>query len=243
MYSSFVVKLKNIGSEIEIKYPAKYFYELFLEGIKTLNKESFNVSKILGKKEELVILKEGESFFVRISSFSNEAFELISQEIFKYKLLSIPFFHFEILGFSGGDKGLWGKNIESINIEDKFSLDFYSPILFKFGDSFIEKFDKLLFLKSLEKKAGLLKKYSINKIADKIGIEARNERKVKVNYNKNFTFGIRGNIVFDIENLEYYEKEYLRQLIKIGYYTRSGYMNELGYGMYSIGGIDEGSSI
>lgn len=230
MYGSFVVKFKNLGDRLEIPFPSIYFKEFFLDNIKELS-SCFKVN-ILKTRINNIEIETEEAFFLRISYFEEEAFIKLSQELFKYKLLKLPFFQFEILSFVSKNK--WNEKFDDINIEDQLILDFYTPYVAKFGDNFVTEFNAYLFLNSIYKEENIDNKFNLKKISNKIKIETLELFEKRVNFDANFGFGIKCIIKLDFSDLSYYDKEFIKNLIKIGYYKGSGYRKDLGYGMYLV---------
>lgn len=230
MYGSFVVKFRNLGDKLEIPFPSIYFKEFFLDNIKELS-ECFKIN-ILRTRINNIEIETEETFFLRISYFEEEAFIKLSQELFKYKLLKLPFFQFEISSFLSTSK--WNRNFNELIIEDQVTLDFYTPYVTKFGDNFVTEFNPYLFFNNICKDEKLSKETNLKKISNKIRIETLELIEKRVNFDINYGFGIKGLIKMDLSDLSYYDKEYIKNLIKIGYYKGAGYKKELGYGMYLI---------
>ncbi|MBN2837222.1 MAG: hypothetical protein JXM74_00525, partial [Fusobacteriaceae bacterium] len=136
MNGSFIVKFKNIGDNLEIDFSSIYFKEKFLEKIDNLS-DNFKIN-ILNKRPDNISIKKDEEFFLRISYFEEAIFTKLSQELFKYRLLKLPFFQFEVLSFVS--KSRWNKNFDEINIEDQVFIKFYTPYVSKFGDNFVTEF-------------------------------------------------------------------------------------------------------
>lgn len=235
MYGSFVVKFRNIAEDIEIDFPSIYFRDL-IENLYLISKNDFKIN-ILKKRENSCIIKVDEEFFLRITYFNDEIFTKLSQELFKLKLIKLPFFNYHIVNFiSSGDKNLWGKTYSDLVISDNFTIDFYTPLLTKFGDTFVTEFEPILFFNSIYKENQSLGKFNIKKIMKKLDFQVRDAGECKVKLNRNFGFGFKGKVDFYIDKLDYYEKEFIRDLIKTAYFTGVGYQKDLGYGMYNIKG-------
>ena len=49
-------------------------------------------------------------------------------------------------------------------------------------------------------------------------------------------------VKLDLSYLSYYDKEFIKTLLRIGYYKGVGYRKDLGYGMYFIEEIDNENS-
>lgn len=230
MNGSFVVKFKNIGDNLEIDFSSIYFKEKFLEKTDNLS-DKFKIN-ILNKRPDNIIIGKDEDFFLRISYFEDEIFTKLSQELFKHKLLKLPFSQFEVLSFVSKSK--WNKNIEEINIEDQVFINFYTPYVSKFGDNFLTEFNPYFFFNSIYKDENRDNELNLKKISNKIRFETLELLEKRVNFDINFGFGIKGIIRLDLSDLSYYDKEFIKTLLKIGYYKGVGYKKELGYGMYFI---------
>jgi hypothetical protein len=233
MIGSFVVKFKNMGEKLDIQLPAVYFKEFFLNEVKNLN-DTFKIN-ILKKRPNNCIIGEGENFYLRFSYFEDESFSRISQELFKYRLLKLPIKQFEVSGFvSKGDRNFWNKSYEDIEIEDSFILDFYTPLLIKFGNNFIMEFEIYLILNQLYKENSRFEKVEIKKISSKIKSNVLESKPQRVLLERNFGYGSKTKVMIDIGGLSYYEKEFVKELLAMGHFTGVGYKKDYGYGMYCI---------
>ncbi|APT75359.1 hypothetical protein XO10_02095 [Marinitoga sp. 1135] len=257
IFYSIVIELKALESGVIPTFPGKKIHGLFFNILKDVDKEisyklhedknykPFTVSSFLGKKiDEPVTILKGKRYYIRMTFLEEKIFILFTTKIFKNKIfkekINIEDISFSIIRIIFDKEHSKWANLLTIddllkeNYDNKISLTFITPTLFKTGDKHLRYPDPEKIFNSLLIKFNKYSPYKLNeKVKEKFNTIKIIQRKthLKYIYFPNFYLqGFTGNVVFEIPEDNYELKKTANILSDFAFYAGVGYKTTMGLG-------------